>query len=151
MFGDDILRFFSMWADLNGVFQGVFPADNIPLLTGKAAIIVNTDVSGGHGKHWVALFMESDKLDFFDSFGKSPDEFLNGSFHTSCFAEKFPNTTYNPIKFQSRESLVCGYYSIYFILQRYQGYNFNDILKILMEHEDTDKYVKNFIENNFPT
>ena len=54
------------------VFQGVYPADQLPLsppTTVRAAYIVNTDRAGEPGQRWLGLWTEQNKCDIFDSYG----------------------------------------------------------------------------------
>ncbi|GBN49749.1 hypothetical protein AVEN_11331-1 [Araneus ventricosus] len=78
MYGWEIRYLFEMWGNCNGVFQGVYPADGIPVL---AALDVNADVCrrmfldfpayfdrtnifGGDGKNLITIYPENDRLKF---------------------------------------------------------------------------------------
>jgi len=95
------------------VYIGSFPACIIPKTRKKRYFfITNTDQHDGPGKHWTAWMMDGDKAEFFDSFGRSPENlgFLQ-------FLEKHAKTwQYNNICVQSMLSGVCGQHVICFFL-----------------------------------
>ncbi|CAL1298049.1 unnamed protein product, partial [Larinioides sclopetarius] len=84
-------EFFKAVADCTGskVFRGVYTSDRIPVFktNEEVAKIVNTDIEGGPGKHWLGFFIKNDKLEFFDSFGQSPDCFNE---HIQSYVSRFP-------------------------------------------------------------
>ena len=50
----------------------MYPGDQLPLSpikTGRAAYIVNTDLPGEPGQHWLGLWTEQNKCEIFDSYG----------------------------------------------------------------------------------
>ena len=55
-------------------FKGTFSCDAIPKIKYKQpiAIIINTDPSYKPGEHWVALFINNNIAEYFDSFGGKP-------------------------------------------------------------------------------
>ena len=57
---------------LRGVFQGVYPADQLPRSPTKTihtAYIVNTDPAGEPGQYWLGLWTQQNKCEIFDSYG----------------------------------------------------------------------------------
>ena len=60
-------------------FYGVFPNFSV-LHRYPCGVVANTDLSNKPGTHWVAFYFSStEKGEFFDSFGHSPD-YYNNSF-----------------------------------------------------------------------
>ena len=53
------------------VFRGVHPIDRLPKLK-KGAYVINTAPSTHPGQHWVAVYGEDTKMDYFDSYGRYP-------------------------------------------------------------------------------
>ncbi|GFS72859.1 uncharacterized protein NPIL_3791 [Nephila pilipes] len=135
-----IVKFLNCCQPCEVVFKGVFAADKIPdmCLYEKAACVINTDVSTGRGEHWLLFYYEDGKLEFFDSFGRSPEDFND---YISNYVKRFTYET-NPIKLQSDESEVCGHYCICYCLLRCLGHSKENILQILLNIEgDRDEYV----------
>ena len=62
-------------------FLGVFAFDLIPLASLMSSdsfprcCIINTDPIGKPGQHWVAFYRENSGLEFFDSYGNSPETY----------------------------------------------------------------------------
>ena len=112
------------------IFQGVYAADKIPPLRMGSAIIVNTDKSTEPGMHWLALYQDREALEFFDSYGQSPD----------FYGFSFTNVKWNNIPLQSITSNVCGAYCIYYILKRCQGYSMYSIIEKLCNMSDFMMY-----------
>jgi len=95
------------------------------------------DVSGG-GTHWVAMNVRSNIIDYFDSFGMPPlKEIVDKKFKYQ----------YNNIQYQSNNSVLCGYWAIYFINEGFKGKPYYEILQPLSV-VDT-KYNENFIIKYF--
>ena len=55
-------------------YLGAYPACEIPISKKtRYFFITNTDRHDKPGKHWTAWMVEGDKVEFFDSFGRSPN------------------------------------------------------------------------------
>ncbi|GIX74237.1 hypothetical protein CEXT_620751 [Caerostris extrusa] len=96
-----INSFFSnFYNNCGNLYLGAFAADRIPSLDqiGEiGALIVNTEESDSYGEHWLAIiFLKSRKLEFFDSFGRSPTEF---NAHITNFVSMFPEVHWNSLRF----------------------------------------------------
>ncbi|KAF8791612.1 hypothetical protein HNY73_006453 [Argiope bruennichi] len=122
-------------------FRGVFASDTIPILKEKSAIVVNTDTSSEPGSHWLAFYLESDNLEFFDSYG-NPPEFYGRLFHD--FVSHYSSVFWNSTPMQSFMSNVCGAYCIYFILKRCQGKSLYSIVSNLSECQKNDFRIYQF-------
>ncbi|GFS72857.1 uncharacterized protein NPIL_3781 [Nephila pilipes] len=132
------------------IFKGVYAADYIPNLRpyNEAAIVVNTDISTGKGVHWLALYYKNGKLEFFDSFGRGPEYFQP---HISKYVRNYPHVEYERTRLQIRDDLMCGYYSIFYILKRSFGISSMDIFNHLQNIENSserDHFVSEFLTNN---
>ncbi len=64
---------------LRRTVAGVFSADTTPtrhrlLSNNSPGLIINTDVRGTRGSHWIAIFIDkpSDTVEYFDSYGAAP-------------------------------------------------------------------------------
>ena len=50
-------------------FNGVYSRDNLPIITKKGAYVINLDEYENTGTHWIALFIKTNEIIYFDSFG----------------------------------------------------------------------------------
>jgi hypothetical protein len=129
-------------------FKGVYPLDKIPNIN-KGSIIINTDVSSGPGKHWVAITINSRNSEYFDSFGLPPIHV-----HIIKFLNKFDGYCYNNITLQNINSTTCGNYCVVYVSLRCRGYKYNQILEIFNKNTlVNDKIVTEILKlmpNNQP-
>ena len=83
---DTVLRVFTLDdPQLRRVFQGMYPADQLPQsspTTVRAAYIVNTDPAGEPGQHWLGLWTEQNKCEIFDSYGLPLHVYTNPELHS---------------------------------------------------------------------
>ena len=106
-------------------YRGTFSRDTIPDVTGL--MIVNTDPSHLPGTHWIAIFIDPTRQrgEYFDSFGRPPDEHFNNFMNAHC-----SNWIYNKRQLQSVVSKYCGYYCVVYCLLRSAGKDLNGFIKI---------------------
>ena len=89
-------------------FNGVFSRNNLPNFK-NGAHVINLDHSKNTGTHWVVIFVKSNEVIYFDSFGVEyiPKEIMekigNKNIKTSIF------------RIQDYNSIMCGYFCILFI------------------------------------
>ena len=50
-------------------FNGVYSRDNLPKITKKGAYVINLDEYENTGTHWIVLFIKTNEVIYFDSFG----------------------------------------------------------------------------------
>ncbi len=128
-------------------YLGTFSSDELPKVAqkiierkngkesekNKVSFILNLDNSRSKGMHWVAVFIDptfNRSLEYFDSFGEPPkDSFMKNI--KKVIAAINPSTylkfKVNKVKQQRVTSDLCGYYAMYFIIQRYKGVPFDHI------------------------
>jgi hypothetical protein len=98
-------------------FLGVYAADRAPtrLVDYPCAYVVNTDPATKPGQHWVAFYAHSpQRLQFFDSYGRPPAAYP----HVRLPHNAMPILTSNKYSFQSKRSVVCGHYCIFYLVKR---------------------------------
>ena len=88
-------------------FCGVYPADSIS--QGNGCFILNTDVEGLPGTHWVWVFRSGRKNYFFDSYGRHP------SFYHQQLWRQFSQYNCNDKRLQGQTSTVCGDWCLLFL------------------------------------
>lgn len=108
-------------------FQG-FGNPDIPISEFKsypAILILNTAPFLSDGEHWCVLCCEEEKCFFFDSFGKSPEEYQ----FLPILYPRFKNIYYNTKQVQCEKSKTCGHHCIYFVKEYSTGKDPESIMK----------------------
>ena len=106
-------------------FRGVFSRDNLPnkikrLETG----IVNLDDSIGKGTHWVVYRnIDNNLCEYFDPFGLIMPSEVQAYLQTS--GDKL---VYSSDEIQERNSVLCGYWCLYYLLERQKGKSILEVI-----------------------
>ena len=143
----------SKFPNLKHKFCGTFSADTIPKqIKCKSFIICNTDVHKGIGKHWYCVVkLNKSVLECFDSLGI--DERKKAFLTTNFNLKNITKIKYNVTQVQSSLSDTCGYFVLYFLIQRFhnQDLNFNDLLNEIFQKdvEQNEILVRNFAKVHF--
>ena len=108
-------------------FRGVFSKDILPkkMLRDESIIINIQDLLDGGGTHWVAVYNNRNHKDveYFDSFGLYPSDIV-----IKYMKKAGKGIVYSSNQIQGIDSVMCGYYCIYLIIERYKGRKMMDIL-----------------------
>ena len=88
----------------------MYSRNNLPNKIKKGTYVINLDEYKNTGTHWVSLFVKTNEVVYFDSFGvehipKKINKFIGS--HKKIKANIFRIQAYNPI--------MCGYFCIEFI------------------------------------
>lgn len=101
-------------ANLGLHYVGCYPADNLPTVDRNPfAFITNLDPSNLPGTHWVAIYINNRKGEYFDSGGFYPPPRLEKYLNRYCLDWK-----YNKKLIQHPKSSTCGRYCMYFVKNR---------------------------------
>ena len=90
-------------------FNGVFSRNNLHEKINDGAYVINLHEYADVGTHWIALFCNKSKIDYFYSFGVE---------HVPEEIRKFignKNKIANIFRVQASNSIMCGYFFIAFI------------------------------------
>ena len=106
-------------------------------------IICNSHSSKQIGEHWIAIYLpETGITEYFDSFGEPPkiksfSNFLGSSEYV-----------YNNLQVQSETGITCGHYCIFFLLCRFIGVSFKDVISFFSPSDLSinDGFVFDFIK-----
>ena len=90
-------------------FNGVYCRDNLPDKIKDGAYVLNLDEYSDIGTHWIALYVNTKTVTYFDSSGvnhipKEIEKFINNK-----------NIITNIFRIQAYDSVMCGYFCIGFI------------------------------------
>ena len=114
------------WVKQLGIkhFRGVFSKDVLPTqIKNKECGIVNLDNHIGPGTHWVAYRNIDRFCEYFDSFGlMMPSEVKK------YMATSGKRLEYSGDEIQERDSVLCGYWCLYYLLERQKGRSILDTI-----------------------
>ena len=82
-------------------FKGVLPIDLLPSRQ-TGSYVINLDKHDQPGSHWVAVYDDGEKVEYFDSFGFPP----------TCKSFLGPTAVYSTAHIQPLMSNACGFYYI---------------------------------------
>ena len=88
-------------------YIGTFPVDKVPLAGSDKYMIVNCDMSGLPGSHWVALHIRGDKIYIYDSFARKSKVILKPLYDRVKKSKK-TIVDINAKPDQKSNSEVCG-------------------------------------------
>ena len=124
-------------------FNGVYPRDNLPKITKKGAYVINLDEYENTATHWIALFIKTNEVIYFDSFGiehlpKEINKFIRSKELGSAVSNN-KKIKANIFRIQAYDSIMCGYFCIEFI---------NYMLKIKTLLDYTNSFSPNDFKKN---
>ena len=122
-------------------FHGVYAMDELPAKRRPGAYVINMDNHDEPGSHWVAVWSEGSTVEYMDSYGLPPID-------TRCINFLGHDFYYNKLQLQQLLSNACGFYCVYFLIQRARGQPANVILEML-SRVDSGFIVKNFIYSRY--
>ena len=112
----------------NNIYLGAYPACIFPKTKkNRYSWISNTDYHGENGQHWVCWFVDNNKLSFFDSYGRRPDD-LTLPVNFQMYAKKFKLVQFSERRIQKWNSVTCGYFCIHFIYVLSLGLDYQSFL-----------------------
>ena len=117
----------SQWVTQLGIkyFRGIYSRDNLPDKIHKLETgIINLDDSMGGGSHCIC-YRNVDKqyCEYFDPFGLiMPNEIKN---YLKTSGKKL---VYSSDEIQERDSVLCGYWCLYYLLERQKGTSLLDVI-----------------------
>ena len=129
------------WVNKLGIkhFRDIFSRNALPKKIGKECGIINLDDIQGPGTHWVCYRNLDSFVEYFDTFGLiMPHEVYH------YLASSGKRQIYSQDEIQNRDSVLCGYWCLYYLNERQKGKSVLDII----HHPDFDEYNR-FYNNVF--
>lgn len=123
-------------------YEGIFAADTVPSSIIKKptfCIIINTDLYGMEGSHWISVIKHHGKSKIFDS-SLTPRKLLFPVMNR--LFSKLNATRIRSNKIQSSNSYFCGFYCLHEILK------FHLLIKQQLKKTDLTKFSKNTNKND---
>lgn len=135
------------------VFQGVYATDQIPdVKSFPCSFVINSQPHYEQGLHWLVMHFpnKDSSVEFFDSFGKSPDYY--GHYFLDYMHENNLNYKSSIVSLQDNSSRVCGYYCVFYIYYRSRGFEMNEIVNMFTrDRHFNDWSVAQFVDKHFST
>ena len=136
------------WVKQLGIkyFRAIYSRDNLPNKIHKLETgIINLDDSMGGGSHWIC-YRNVDKkyCEYFDPFGLIMPNEIKNYLKTSD-----KEMVYSSDEIQERDSVMCGYWCLYHLLERQKGKPLLDVIHNL-KFSFTDQMINHqFLINYF--
>ena len=114
---------------LSFVADNIYSVDTLPthIHMFPSAFICNTDRSHLPGKHWIAFWLyDPYHSECFDSLGRLP-MYYDMNFET-FLSENTEMCVYNNVPFQGKNTDICGYYVLYYLLMKCHNMPMQDIV-----------------------
>ena len=137
------------WVKQLGIkyFRGVFSKDVLPKqIKNKDCGIINLDDHIGPGTHWVCYRNIDRFCEYFDSFGLMMPTEVSEYIGTSG-----KQLVYSGDEIQERDSVLCGYWCLYYLLERQKGRSILDTIhNSKFDMSDTSvnhRFIINYFKN----
>ena len=149
----EIVKNLNTFNPLKNIFLGVKAVNELPKTQIQEkcwCIVSNCCPRDLPGEHWVAIFCENNKIEFFDSYGLPPqffdgiDTFLSAQQTNGMNKE----CVFNNQQLQSFDTPVCGHYCILYLKSRANHMSFERFIYILL-NMDRDLLVKSIVNSDF--
>ena len=125
-------------------FNGVYSRENLPNKIKDGAYVINLDEHSDIGTLSIALYLKSNDITYFDSFGvedipKKIKAFL-----------KNKNVKTNIFRIQAYDSIMCGYFCIRFINFMLKGKSLTEYTNLFSPNDfkKNDDKILNYFMNN---
>ena len=142
-------------------FNGVYSRDNLPKITKKGADVINLDEYENTGTHWIALFVKTNEVIYFDSFGiehipKEINKFIGNEQSSTAKPSSLERSAKarnkkikaNIFRIQAYDSM-CGYFCIEFINYMLKGKTLLDYTNLFSPNDfkKNDQVIKRIFKN----
>ena len=135
--------------------NGVYSRNNLPNKIKKGAYVINLDDYENTGTHWVSLFVKTNEVIYFDSFGiehipKEINKFIRNDTIKSSSLERIKS---NIFRIQAYDSIMCGYFCIEFINYLLKGKTLLDYTNLFYPNDFkknrviNDRVIKRIFKN----
>ena len=123
-------------------FRSIYSRDRLPdRIRKKECGIINLDSIKGSGTHWVCYRnIDKQMVEYFDPFGL----IMSHEIH-HYLAKSGKKVFYSQDEIQNRDTVLCGYWCLYYLIERQKGKSILDVI----HHEDFDSDNSDFIKDYF--
>lgn len=103
-------------------------------LTSPGLYIYNFDPISEPGSHWIAVHLNGNVAEHFDSFGLPPLLDITTKIQNMGY-----NIKRNTMQVQGNDSAVCGQYCLAFLMLRARNISWNSVFKLFSQCKDLDE------------
>ena len=127
------------WVKKLGIkyLRGIYSRDRLPNKIKKECGIINLDDVQGPGTHWVCYRNLDSVVEYFDPFGLIMPSLALKYFNTSG-----KHIVYSIDEIQNRNTVLCGYWCLYYLLERQNGKNILDVIHNPHFDNDNSDFIK---------
>ena len=119
--------------------RGIYSRDQLPQKIKKECGIINLDDMQGPGTHWVCYRNLDSVVEYFDPFGLiMPSEALK------YFRSSGKHIVYSIDEIQNRNTVLCGYWCLYYLFERQNGKNILDVIHNPHFDNDNSDFIKEY-------
>ena len=134
------------WIDKLGIkhFRSIYSRDALPeSINKKECGIINLDDIEGQGTHWVCYRnLEKNLVEYLDPFGLIMPYEIRDYLLTSGKI-----IIYSQDEIQNRETVLCGYWCLYYLNERQKGKSMLDVIHNEGFDEDNSDFIKDYFIN----
>ena len=130
----------------------MYSRNNLPNKIKKGAYVINLDEYENTGTHWVSLFVQTNEVIYFDSFGvehipKEINKFIGNSDTTKL--SSLERIKSNIFRIQAYDSIMCGYVCIELINYMLKGKTLLDYTNLFSPNnfKKNDRIIKRIFKN----
>ena len=126
---------------LKKIFGGTFPCDGLPRHPPKkVCYVVNTDPTGQPGQHWIALWLDDQRIEVMDSYGL-PLEWYRTTQPLIDWITSLDQRYWiaNGATLQGLHSAACGHYCLAYLKLKARGGSLSDFLAL---------FSKDYVQND---
>ena len=120
-------------------FCGVFACNQLPVIHPYMSFIVNTDPLPKSGEHWVAVYITEKCFYFFDSFGRTIEQFSDPFRNYMREASKDFNIRISSKNVQFVFSTTCAHWCIYWLYCKFS--NYKSIFGIFSNNRESNEVI----------
>lgn len=108
-------------------YGGCYSRDNLPSKLAKKYYVINLAPSTKPGTHWICIYnCFPNYVCYFDSYGQLPPTEI-----ASRLTKSGKRIWWNQKDYQPLNSLLCGYYCLFYLNGLNQGFSPNEVLSTL--------------------
>ena len=135
------------WVKKLGIrsLRGIYSRDGLPNKIKKECRIINLDDIQGPGTHWVCYRNLDSVVEYFDPFGLiMPNEALKYFNTASPYGKQI---VYSIDEIQNRNTVLCGYWCLYYLLERQRGTSILDVIHNPHFDNDNSDFIKAYFSS----
>ena len=127
------------WVKKLGIkhLRGIYSRDQLPNKIKKECGIINLDDIQGPGTHWVCYRNLGSVVEYFDPFG-----LIMPSLALKYFRSSGKQIVYSMDEIQNRNTVLCGYWCLYYLFERQNGKNILDVIHNPHFDNDNSDFIK---------